>query len=148
MILDSLENAQRYFSVHPDLKEAFEFLKRADLNKLEAGKHEIKEDRLFASISKGWGRSRSEADLEIHRKYIDIQFVLAGSDEMGWSPLSDCNNPVAEYNAETDLQFFKDNPKSWITVNSGSFAIFFPEDAHLPLISAGMIHKIVVKIRV
>jgi beta-galactosidase beta subunit len=30
----------------------------------------------------------------------------------------------------------------------GSFAIFFPEDAHAPLSSTGRVHKIVVKVAV
>jgi len=148
MILDFLENAPRYYNIHPEFKEAFEFLKEKDLLNLKVGKHEIQGDKLFASVSKGMGRSKSEADLEIHKKYIDIQFVISGTDEMGWSPKANCKNPVDKYNSETDLQFFADKPESWINVREAQFAIFFPEDAHLPLISDEIIHKVVVKIKV
>jgi beta-galactosidase beta subunit len=45
-------------------------------------------------------------------------------------------------------QFFTDPPEAWLPVHNGTFAIFFPEDAHLPLISPGQIHKVVVKVAV
>jgi biofilm protein TabA len=50
------------------------------------------------------------------------------------------------YDQESDIQFFADNPDAWIATESGAFVIFFPEDAHMPLISSEQIHKVVVKI--
>jgi YhcH/YjgK/YiaL family protein len=72
--------------------------------------------------------------------------VLEGVDEMGWKPLSDCREPVDDYSAERDIQFFRDAPASRIATPPGAFCIFFPEDAHAPLVSAGSIRKVVVKI--
>jgi biofilm protein TabA len=92
------------------------------------------------------GRTRSEAKLECHRRYIDIQLVLEGVDEMGWKPLSDCHEPMNDYSAERDIQFFRDVPASWIATPPGAFCIFFPEDAHAPLVSNGKIRKAVIKI--
>jgi len=34
------------------------------------------------------GRAREAAKLECHRRYIDIQLVLEGVDEMGWKALA------------------------------------------------------------
>jgi len=48
------------------------------------------------------------AKLEAHRRYIDIQLVLDGTDEMGWKPLSDCHDPVSDYSTERDIRFFND----------------------------------------
>jgi YhcH/YjgK/YiaL family protein len=53
-----------------------------------------------------------------------------------------------ELNIRYDMQFFTDEPDAWIATKSGTFVIFFPEDAHLPLISSGQIHKVVVKVAV
>ena len=86
--------------------------------------------------------------LEVHRKYIDIQLILDGTDEMGWESIQKCVNPADEYNTENDIQFFKDSPSNWLTVKKGMFAIFFPDDAHLPLIGNSMIHKAVAKVAV
>ena len=146
MILDVLENYDRYVPLHKGFENAFEFLLRADLKKLREGKHEIDGRRVFAMISKGPGRRKEEAQLEIHRAYIDIQLVLAGTDTMGWKPTLLCTRPAGEYDAQSDLQFFTDPPDAWTTVNPGAFAVFFPQDAHMPLISNGLIHKVVVKV--
>ncbi|MFW2368491.1 MAG: YhcH/YjgK/YiaL family protein [Desulforhopalus sp.] len=146
MILDVLENAHRYFALNKRFAKAFDFLSRSDLGELPVDKYEIEEDRIFAIVAKEPGRKKGEALLEIHKKYIDIQMVLAGTDTMGWRPKSSCKEVSEQYDPITDLQFFGDEPDSWLAVKSGVFAIFFPEDAHLPLISSGKIHKVIVKV--
>jgi len=148
MILDRLDNISRYEKLHSSLKAAIDFIHSTDLKALKAGRHEIRGDRMYASVSSGPGRARGEGLLEIHREYIDIQIVLEGVDEMGWKPASSCIQPDGSYSAEKDIQFFRDEPDSWIAVHPGQFTIFYPEDAHLPLVSAGNIHKVVIKVGV
>lgn len=148
MIVDRLEHADRYCEMYPAFAKAFAFLNQENLAQLSPGRHEIDGDRLFCSISKGPGRSRSEANLEAHRKYIDIQYVIAGTEEYGWKPTADCRIVHTAYDAEKDIGFFKDVPDSWNDVPAGSFVIFFPQDAHAPLVGAGEIHKAVLKIAV
>ena len=86
--------------------------------------------------------------LEMHQRYIDIQFVLSGVDTMAWKAKKDTINPVEEYNSENDCQFFSDDPDIWIPVQKNQFTIFFPEDAHLPMISDKIIHKAILKIKI
>lgn len=146
MILDALENAHRYLPLNKGFPKAIEFLLRPDLNELPVEKYEIDGDRVYAMVAKDPGRKKEDALLEIHRKYIDIQLVLAGTDTMGWKAITSCKHPTGEYNNESDIQFFADEPDAWLPVERGFFVIFFPEDAHMPLISAGQLHKVVVKI--
>ncbi len=148
MIIDRLEHADRYCDMHPGFSQAFAFLKRPDLAELAPGRYDIDGDRLFCTISQGPGRSRDEANLEAHRKYIDIQYVIAGHEEMGWKPTADCRISHTPYDAAKDIEFFKDAPDSWNPVPAGSFVIFFPEDAHAPLVGTGQIHKAVLKVAV
>jgi YhcH/YjgK/YiaL family protein len=148
VITDSLERAEDYYYMHPAFQRAFAFLRGDSLAELPDGRHEIDGDRLFCIISKGRGRGRAEAKLEAHRKYIDIQYVIAGTDEMGSAPTAECRLPDTGYDAEKDIEFFNDEPQSWTKVPAGSFIIFFPERAHAPLISDGQIHKAVLKIAV
>ena len=148
IIINKLQHAERYYSMHPAFEKAFAFLRQNGLAELPTGRHEIDGDRLFCMISKGPGRSRAEAKLEAHRKYIDIQYVIAGTDEMGWKPTADCKLVDTSYDADKDIGFFKDQPDSWTQVPAGSFVIFFPQDAHAPLVSSGEIHKVVLKIAV
>ena len=148
MILDSLSQADRYLGLHPLFPRAFEFLRRADLKALAPGKHDVQGEQLFAIVEACAGRTRAEAKLESHRRYIDIQLVLEGIDEMGWKPVAACVDPATDYDAARDIRFFNDPPASWIATSPGSFCLFFPDDAHAPLVSTGMIRKVVVKIAV
>lgn len=148
MILDVLENAPRYLALNQGFAKAIDFLLRPDLAELPVATYEIDGDRVYAMVSKEPGRQKKDALLETHEQYIDIQLVLAGTDDMGWKPKSLCKQPSGEYDQKTDMQFFADKPDAWITTNSGSFVIFFPEDAHMPLISSGRLHKVVVKVAV
>ncbi|HSJ81523.1 MAG TPA: YhcH/YjgK/YiaL family protein [Thiobacillus sp.] len=146
MILDTLARSDRYSSLHPLFARAFEFLRSADLLALAPGMHTIQGEQLFAIVEACIGRTRTEAKLECHRRYIDIQLVLEGVDEMGWKPLAECSDPATDYDDARDIRFFNDAPASWIATPPGSFCLFFPDDAHAPLVSAGMIRKVVVKI--
>jgi YhcH/YjgK/YiaL family protein len=146
MIFDTLANADRYTVLNSLFPRAFEFLLNTDLKALAPGRHPIVGERLFAIVETSAGRSREKAKLECHRKYIDIQLVLEGTDEMGWKPLCDCHEPLADYSSEKDIQFFRDAPASWITTPPGAFCIFFPQDAHAPLVSKGEIRKVILKI--
>ena len=148
MIFDVLANAGRYEALHPLFPKAFAFLRNTDLMALAPGRYPIEGEALFAIIEEADGRARADARLECHRKYIDIQLVLQGVDEMGWKPLCDCREPVAEYSDKRDIRFFFDAPASWITVPAGAYCVFFPEDAHAPLVSASPIRKVVLKIAV
>lgn len=148
MILDVLENAHRYLALRQGFALAFEFLGRSDLRELPVDTYEIDGERVYAMVAKETGRKREDSLLEAHERYIDIQLVLAGIDTMGWKSKSLCKQPSAPYDPEADIQFFADEPDAWLPTQSGAFAIFFPEDAHMPLISSGHIHKVVVKIAV
>jgi YhcH/YjgK/YiaL family protein len=148
MILARLADADRYCALHPLFARAFEFLHGADLKSLAPGKHTVQGEELFVIVEACSGRTRAEAKLECHRRYIDIQLVLEGVDEMGWKPVAECTAPATDYDAARDIRFFNDAPSSWVATPAGSFCVFFPDDAHAPLVSAGMIRKVVVKITV
>lgn len=146
MILDILENISSYFYLNSGFKKAFDFLSRADLKDLPPGKYEIDGEHVFAIIVNDFGMEKKEGLLEIHRKYVDIQFVLSGTDNMGWKPKRLCSHPTGNFDEKIDAQIFKDEPSTWISVQPNSYAIFFPEDAHMAMFSVGKIHKVIIKV--
>ena len=148
MILDTLAHSGRYAALQPLFARAFDFLRSIDFKTLPPGKHTVQDEAILAIVEACAGRTRAEAQLECHRRYIDIQLVLEGIDEMGWKPLAECVSPATDYDAARDIRFFNDTPSSWITTPPGSFCLFFPDDAHAPLVSSGFIRKVVVKIAV
>jgi len=148
MILDRLENAKRYFALNPGFAAAFEFLARKDLAALPAGRVEVRNPQLYALIETKPGRGRQGAKMEVHRKFIDIQFAIAGTDEIGWKARSTCTKLQGEFDAEKDRAFYADVPDAYVPLPPGTFAIFFPEDGHAPLAGSGDLHKAVVKVAV
>ena len=148
MILDTLEQCERYRDLHPGFAAAFDFATSRDLGTMAPGRHLIDGDRLYVSIDLIEGRGRTDARLESHRRYIDIQLTLEGDEEIGWRPLSLCRAPVAPFDEQRDIRFYSDAPDSWVAVPPGRFAIFFPDDAHAPLAGTGLLRKAIFKISV
>ncbi len=147
MILDALTEADRYAALGSDFVEAFRFLRRPDLASLPDGRMDLSGDRLYALVMRTIGVGREKARLETHRRYLDIQYVLAGADTMGWRSARD-SLAGAGYNAVKDIEFHQAAPVSWLEVPADHFAVFFPMDAHAPLAGTGRAHKVVIKIRV
>lgn len=148
MIIDTLNNADKYFSLNPRFAAAFRYLRNASPKEMESARTELEGGMLFALSSRKTGKQRNEAKLEVHRKYIDIQFVVQGVDTMGWKPASECSKVLAPYDKEKDIGLFADEPSMWCPVHAGVFAIFFPEDAHAPMVSNDEIFKIILKVAV
>jgi YhcH/YjgK/YiaL family protein len=149
MILDTLAEAARYAVLHAGFARAFTFLRETDVAALPAGRHPIDGDRIYVSIDHKEGRGRDGARLEAHRRYIDIQFTIDGEEEIGWVPLAACGAACgAGYDENRDIAFFERQPATWLGVPQGTFAIFFPEDAHAPLGGRGLLKKAIVKVAV
>ncbi|OIR16814.1 toxin-antitoxin biofilm protein TabA [mine drainage metagenome] len=148
MIFSSLSQSARYAALHPLFPRAFDYIRDTDLFNLAPGRYHLLGEDLIAIVEHAQGKTRAMAKLEAHRRYIDIQMVLDGSEEMGWKPLADCHNPVSEHSMEKDIRFFHDAAASWIAVPPDHFCIFFPEDAHAPLVGSGAIRKVIFKIAV
>jgi biofilm protein TabA len=148
MILDSLMQAARYTPLHPGFARAFEFLADATLPQRTAGKYELDGERLLVIVSHDPGRGRQGAKLECHRRYIDIQYVVRGTDEMGWRSLSDCTKVETPYDPQREVAFYADAPEAWVRVAAGQFVIFWPEDVHAPLGGQGELMKAVVKVAI
>jgi biofilm protein TabA len=152
MILDTLDHLERYVALHPSFARAFAFVAAADWAALAPGavsvRHAIDGDRIYVLIDEKDGRGRDGARFEAHRRYIDIQVTLGGAEEIGWRPLADCRQPAGPFDTAKDIVFFEDRADTWLSVPPGSFAIFFPSDAHAPLAGRGPLKKAVVKIAV
>ena len=86
MILDSLENSKRIECIHPLFKQAFDYVKSTDFSKMEDGKYDIADAGFTVSIASLFGKEKSEAAIETHKKFIDIQFPLLGVEKIGWKP--------------------------------------------------------------
>lgn len=150
MILCSLSDLERHRTQHPDLPLVLDFLKRADLRNLPEGRSDLEGGPCFViHAPQAALRPAPEALLEVHRRHIDVQVILEGTDRFGWAPLASCQALHTPYDPDKDIAFFGDAPLSVFTVPAGHLAVFFPEDAHAPLIGGqGTVQKLVFKLPV
>ena len=148
MILDSIKNAELYYSLNPRLKVAFDWLAECNPKTLAAGRHSILGDEVFVNVMELDLNPRYEALLEVHDKYIDIQVIVGGigKEEFGWSERKDCKKAKGEFDAERDIQLFTDQPQTFYTMKEGQFTILMPEDAHAPMLGEGHIKKMIFKV--
>ena len=145
MIIDTLDNLEKYASLNPLFAKAIEFLKNTDLKAQPVGKVELDGKNLVVNFSVAKGKTKEQTQLETHKKFIDIQIPLSCTEVMGYTPA--CDLPEGEYNAEKDITKFAIPSESYIAVNPGMFAIFFPQDGHAPCISdEENIQKVIVKV--
>ena len=149
MIIDKIENSNLYKCLGKRIEKAFEYIHNTDLKNIKPGKYEIDGENIFALINEYKTKSESEGKLEAHKKYIDVQFVINGEELMGYAPLGG-QRVLEPYKEENDIMFLTGD-KSFTKVSSGMFAIFFPEDVHMPGISSEKISdvkKLVIKVRI
>ena len=148
MVYDLLENSARYENLHPRFKQAFDFLKTADLADLPLGIIELDGKNLYANVQEIEGKTPDLARMETHEQYIDIQVTVSGMEWMGWIARKNLKQVAEEYNAEKDMTFYDDKTANLIRVQPSEFVIFFPEDGHQPGIGDGKWKKIIVKVKI
>ncbi|MFA7289358.1 MAG: YhcH/YjgK/YiaL family protein [Melioribacteraceae bacterium] len=150
MIYDLINNSDLYLSVNPNLKKAFDFLRKENLFNLEIGKHEIDGENSFALVSEYKSKDLSKGRWEAHKNYLDIQLILKGKEKFGFSNLKEMTNVTAEYSIDKDIIFFEGRG-NFLELTEGYFVIVFPGDSHMPGITANEetdIKKIVVKVKI
>lgn len=149
MIIDTLNNASKYYSLHPSFAKSFEFLFQNDLAHLAEGISETPAGlKLIVNTANGKSTEASLLKFECHDKNIDIQVCVKGLETFGWKPREKCTSPNGVYNSEKDVRFFSDAPDMFFQLSDGQFAIFFPEDVHAPMIGEGEIKKVVIKVKI
>jgi YhcH/YjgK/YiaL family protein len=149
MIIDTLANASKYFSLHPSFAKAFDYINQNNVATLADGIYETPEG-LKVIVNTGMGKTAgaSLAKFECHDKNIDIQLCVKGIETMAWKPREKCLTPNGEYNPDKDVRFFSDAPDMSFQLTDGQFAVFFPEDVHAPMIGDGEIKKVVIKVKI
>ena len=149
MIIDTLNNASKYTSLHPLFAKAFDFMKENDIATLADGVIEISEGlKVIVNTANAKTAEVSLAKFECHDKNIDIQVCVRGLETVAWKPREKCLTPNGDYNPDKDVRFFSDAPDMYFQLTDGQFGIFFPEDVHAPMIGEGEIKKLVFKVKI
>ncbi|MFR9503598.1 MAG: YhcH/YjgK/YiaL family protein [Rikenellaceae bacterium] len=148
MILDSIKNAELYFSVSPRLERAFEYIRSTNLAELTVGRHDIDGDEIYVNIMERELKQPADAKLEVHNVYADIQILITGSEEgFGYLERANLTQPLGEFDTDKDVQLFDDAHQTIYYMRPGQFTILLPEDAHAPMIGSGVIKKAIFKVK-
>ena len=105
MIIDLLANAHLYYNQGPLFKKAFEYLANTDFSKVEKGKYELDGANLFAIVNEYDTISADNEQMESHKKYIDIQYIVAGAERIGHDLLQQ-QTPSKAYDDEKDFMLW------------------------------------------
>ena len=134
------------------IERALDFLRSTDFSKLAPGVVEIDGKNIFAQIIDLTTREVAENRPEVHRRYLDIQFLAWGEEKIGIA-IDTGNNEISESLLEQrDIIFYHNSEnESFIEMIPGSYAIFFPQDVNRPACIKNKettIRKIVVKVAI
>lgn len=150
MIVTDLKNAFEQIPQHAGLRKGLEFLQQSAGKELADGRIEIDGSAVYALVQSYDSIPTDAAKYEAHRKYIDIQYIVSGSEMIGWTQINKLAVTVP-YSESKDI-WFGSVPASETTpvlLSAGQLAILFPDDAHAPKIapaSPAPVKKIVVKV--
>ncbi len=146
MITDKIENIKNYKEIPNQVSD---FLKSLTSNS-DTGHYEIDESS-YANIDEYETKPVSNCKFEAHKKYIDIQMLLSGTEELDFIHTENLKIDE-EYDCSRDVMFFKNpsiKPDSLI-LNPFKFAMIYPHEAHRPQMNAfdkpQKVKKVVVKI--
>ena len=134
------------------IERALDFLRTTDFTALEPGVVEIDGRNIFAQVLDLTTKEQHENRPEVHRRYLDIQFLAWGEEKIGFA-IDTGNNQISESLLEQrDIIFYQQmENESFIEMTPGSYALFFPQDVHRPQChkhKESAIRKIVVKVAV
>ena len=147
MIYDRLENLPAYTALAPEvMPKIIEFLGKCGAGVIAEGRHELDGDKLYVNVQSYASKSFNPDMLEYHKKYVDVQLILAGSETLYYEPAGTAE--VTAYNPETDCGFNKVPASALpLKLEVGNFVILLPEEGHLPGVGDGSaVVKAVVKI--
>lgn len=151
MILDTLANCSQYTALSPRFARAFAFLRELPAD-APLGRHEIDGEEIYAFVQQHMTKPVAEKQMEAHRKYIDIQYVVRGREVIYWVPLAQLKDVTMPFDPAVDAALFNCIPEMVpVPVRPGQFVLLFPEDGHAPSCAwdaPAEVFKVVVKVMV
>lgn len=148
MIYDTLNNLGNYLPLAPEAVKALLQALPAYSTDSPNGKTILIQDKLFILVQRYATRSFAESKVETHSNFADLQMLLAGNEYIGYAPV-DKLEVLTSYQEQDDYALFAAEEKkvTLLPLEPGNFAIFFPEEGHMPGCGdKSSVVKIVVKI--
>lgn len=140
-------------SVYPEaIQRAIRHLQETDFTQKEVGSYEIDGKKLFFQVIDTVTGKVEERYPEIHRKYVDVQFLVKGREAIGFVVDNGQNEVKEDALEERDvLVYHSVENENFVEMLPGNFAVFYPEDVYRPNCNVKeetAIRKVVVKVSV
>jgi len=150
MIVDDIKNWRDYAVLHK-IAGVFDILEDPQLASRKDGRYEVKDGRgIHYSVQRYTTLPLAEGVLEAHKDYCDIQFLVSGGETIGYTPVREGLKVQKPYDPGADVVFYEPYAgMSQLKLTAGMFAVFFPQDAHMPKLqtdSPSEVVKVVVKV--
>jgi len=142
MVFDSIKNYRQYTGLGTDFAKVFECIS-GDQIKKEPGRYELS-GGIYYLVQSYETKPESEGFFEAHRKYIDVQYIAAGRELHNFTNLAGLKTREP-YSEEKDV-IILDGKGNGLVLETGFFAVYFPEDAHMPNLRAGVNPEKVIKV--
>lgn len=154
MIFGNIKSNENISSYPKAIQKAIQYLKDTDLVAMAPGRYELDGDNMILQVLDVQTGERSTLRPEVHRTYIDVQFLAKGKEKIGCYPDMGDNEIDENLLEARDLIFYKNNEnarETHLEMEEGSYAVFYPHDVHIPAIAKDesmTIRKIVIKVKV
>jgi biofilm protein TabA len=134
VILAPLVDQARYAGLHRLFPRAFAWCADPANPARADGRYELAPG-LAVIVESGETRPRATRRFESHRRNIDIQVGLSGPEIIEWTPVAGLR-VEDDFAPDGDIAFYAEpgRPVTPLLVQPGHFAIFWPEDAHKPVL--------------
>lgn len=146
MIIGNIAEIERYNELNPNFQAVFNFISQNDLLSLAPGEYPVENGKSYVIIAEAKNDPEFIPNMEIHKKYIDIQLALSGSFPIAWAPINKASIIKVPYNEEKDYEFYEVEPDITFQLEAGNFAILFTEDVHAALTPANLVKKAIFKV--
>lgn len=136
--------------VDENLAKALRYIAQTDFSKVENGEYEIVGRDIYAGVNTYMTEPKSDRRPEKHTKYIDVQLVARGEEEIFVMPYNIACIPTEDFMTERDVAFYNCVERNSVKLKAGDFAVIYPWEIHRPncaITEPCEVQKIVVKIK-
>ena len=130
MIYDKLENIGRYKGMNKHLDTAIDYILHNDLSSRPSGRTELDGDNVYINVMEAAAGPLETRKYEIHKKYMDIQIDLAGTEAIHTGDMSAMS--IESYDAASDFGSVQCPDLASCTIGPGNFLLCMAEEPHKP----------------
>lgn len=152
MIFGNLENLGNITMYPEAIQKALSYLKENDFTDMPSGNYELQGKDLYAQVFERMTVPAEQSEAEVHRQYIDLQYLVRGHEQIGYAPDTLTYEVKEDKLEENDVLFYKSvERETFLEMKEKDFAVFFPNDIHRPTCmyeKQEVVKKVVLKISI